>query len=313
MRWRHWCSLLLSLVSSWAGAQPLAPAVCADPASTMLWQVQGAELDKRGVSVHLLGSIHVGKPDFYPLPAVVDKAFRAADTLVFEVDPRTMESPTAAATMMQRAALPPGQTLDKVLDVDTMQSLTAVLGKLGMPVAMVNQMKPWMVTLLLTTFQVQALGYNPAFGVETYLMGQKPPATAIAELETLDSQLSLLETLDQSVFLQYSLQDYENTTAQMESMVAAWRCGDHANLANIMLAEPDAGELSAQEQVALDALMHRMFDERNAGMASKIDQFIKTGKGDYFVVVGAGHLLGDQSVVTLLQQKGYTVKPVRKQ
>lgn len=312
MRWRHWCSLLLSLASSWLAAQPLAATVCADPGSTMLWQVQGADLDKRGISVHLLGSIHVGKPDFYPLPPVVDQAFRAADTLVFEVDPRSMETPAAAAMMMQRAALPAGQTLDKVLDADTMASLTRAMEKLGMPVVMVNQMKPWMVTLLLTTFQVQALGYNPANGVETYLMAQKPPTTAIAELETLDSQLNLMETLDQSIFLQYSLQDFENTTEQMEAMVSAWRCGDHEHLADIMLTQPDASELSAQEQTAVATLMHRMFDERNAGMAGKIDQFIKTGKGDYFVVVGAGHLLGDQSVVSLLRQKGYTVTPVRK-
>ncbi|MES2603676.1 MAG: TraB/GumN family protein, partial [Pseudomonadota bacterium] len=207
--WRHWCSLLLSLASSWLSAQSLPAATCADPASTMLWQVQGAELDKRNVTVHLLGSIHVGKPDFYPLPPVVDKAFRAADTLVFEVDPTSMATPSAAAMMMQRAALPPGQTLDKLLDAKTMASLTEVMGKLGMPVVMVNQMKPWMVTLLLTTFQVQALGYNPANGVESYLMAQKPPTAVVAELETLESQLSLMETLDQSVFLQYSLQDFE--------------------------------------------------------------------------------------------------------
>ncbi|MES2603675.1 MAG: TraB/GumN family protein, partial [Pseudomonadota bacterium] len=97
------------------------------------------------------------------------------------------------------------------------------------------------------------------------------------------------------------------------TMVSAWRCGDHENLANLMLAMPDADELSAQDRLAVETLMRRMFDDRNAGMASKIDQFIKTGSGDYFVVVGAGHLLGKQSVVSLLQQKGYTVTPVRKQ
>jgi len=56
-----------------------------------------------------------------------------------------------------------------------------------------------------------------------------------------------------------------------------------------------------------------MFDERNAGMANRIREYLNSGKGDYFVVVGAGHLLGEGSMVDLLQQQGYQVTPVRVQ
>jgi uncharacterized protein YbaP (TraB family) len=79
-----------------------------------------------------------------------------------------------------------------------------------------------------------------------------------------------------------------------------------------MFSARDAGgDLSAFDKAAVDQLMHRLFDERNAVMASRIGQYLKTGSGDYFVVVGAGHLLGKGSVVDLLQQQGYQVSPVR--
>jgi len=39
----------------------------------------------------------------------------------------------------------------------------------------------------------------------------------------------------------------------------------------------------------------------------KIEALIRQG-GTYFVVVGAGHLVGDQSVIAMLRAKGYAVE-----
>ncbi len=290
----------------------LAAVACDDPASTMLWQVQGGALAGRGVSVHLLGSIHVGKADFYPLQPVVDESLQQADTLVFEVDPRSMASPAAALAIQQRGMLPADRTLVQELDAATLAALRRVLGSLGVPELLVMKMKPWMVSLTLTAVQVQMLGYNPAHGVESYLMQQKPAAAAIGELESLESQLALMESLDQRVFLNYALQDFASTTQQMEQLVTAWRCGAHDELASILFSvrDGDATMLPSDRQV-LEQVMQRMFDERNANMASRIDQYLQNGEGDYFVVVGAGHLLGAGSVVELLRQRGYEVTPVR--
>lgn len=289
-----------------------AAATCADPASTMLWQVQGDAAAQRGVSLHLLGSIHVGKADFYPLPAVVEQSFQQADTLVFEVDPNAMATPAAMTMIQQRGLLPADRTLEQELDVATMASLRNTLQQLGLPEMLVLRMQPWMVTLTLSALQVQMLGYDASLGVENYLLQRKPAAAMIAELESLDSQLSLMESLDPDVLLNYSLDDFANTTQQMEQMVSAWRCGDHTALAEILFSTRDAGAgLSAADQTALDELMQRMFNQRNIAMAAQIDQYLQAGKGDYFVVVGAGHLLGEGSVVDLLQQQGYDVNPVR--
>jgi uncharacterized protein YbaP (TraB family) len=286
---------------------------CDDAGSTMLWQVEGPQLQARKVSVQLLGSIHVGKPEFYPLPTVVDQYFRAANTLVFEVDPRTTSSLETALSIQQRGMLPADRTLNQVVDVATMTSLRKVLQQLQLPEPLVSRMKPWMVTMLLTSLQVQALGFNPDNGVENYLLRAKPPAAQIAELESLDSQLNLLESMDQQTLLHYTLEDYTNTSAQMDSLITAWRCSDHAKLSSLLFASKDSQDphLSASDQAKLDSLMKQLFDDRNKVMADKIEQFIKTGSGDYFVVVGAGHLLGDNSVVSQLQKKGFKVTPVR--
>ena len=312
--WRAIIGFCLGTVAAALSAQSLpAKPRCDDPGSTMLWQVEGPQLQERKVSVQMLGSIHVGKPEFYPLPAVVDQYFRAANTLVFEVDPRTTSSLETALSIQQRGMLPGPRTLDQMVDVATMTSLRNVLQQLQLPEPLVSHMKPWMVTMLLTSLQVQALGFNPDNGVENYLLRTKLPTAKIAELESLDSQLNLLESMDQQTLLHYTLEDFTNTSAQMDSLISAWRCSDHAKLSSLLFASRDSHDqhLSAAEQAKLNSLMKQLFDDRNKVMADKIEQFIKTGSGDYFVVVGAGHLLGDNSVISLLQKKGFKVTPVR--
>ena len=46
---------------------------------------------------------------------------------------------------------------------------------------------------------------------------------------------------------------------------------------------------------------------RNRNIVLKIDDYLKT-KATYFVVVGAGHLLGEKGIIQLLKERGYTVE-----
>jgi uncharacterized protein len=95
-------------------------------------------------------------------------------------------------------------------------------------------------------------------------------------------------------------------------MVRAWRCADHDELSAFLFEDfTDPENQSASEKAMLDELQQRLFTERNVVMANGVEQFIRSGNGTYFVVVGSGHLLGPDSVVGLLRAKGYEVNPVR--
>ncbi|MGA0806015.1 MAG: TraB/GumN family protein [Pseudohongiellaceae bacterium] len=288
-----------------------ARSICSDPSQSMLWELQSAALDQRNVQIHLLGSIHVGKAGFYPLHPEVEQRFRAADHLVFEVDPQAVASPQVAKQMQLRGMLPQGQTLQDVLSPETLGSLEQVLRGIGIPLANFMQFKPWMVALLLTNLQAEALGYDSHFGLESYLAGQRPSDADILELESLEQQLGMLETLHPDTFLGYSLHEYAGGSALMESMVAAWLCGDKQTLEDIVHQGEAQLEAAAPAQRAhLEQIHDSLFTRRNLSMADGIEAFAEAGQGSYFVVVGAGHLLGAGSVVELLQQRGYEVAPV---
>jgi len=55
----------------------------------------------------------------------------------------------------------------------------------------------------------------------------------------------------------------------------------------------------------------KMFIQRNKFMAEKIAEYLEnTENGDYFVVVGAGHFIGETGIIKLLAKMGYNVEQV---
>jgi hypothetical protein len=314
LHWGAWLAAvaisLLTVRHSVAATAPEAPPVCADPGSSLLWEVRGGALDANGMTLHLFGSIHVGKREFYPLHPAIESRFRGADHLVFEIDPQAAADPQVALRMQMRGMLPAGQTLPDVVSPEAYANLQATLTELNIPMAGFINLKPWLLTLLLANFQANALGYNAQYGLEAYFIGQKAPDSTILELESIDQQVDMLDSLDPELLLGYSLDEFDTSAADMENMIDAWQCGDKAALSTTLfdaLQAPDAGA----DQAALDVLYDRLYTQRNLHMAEGIENFIATGTGAWFVVVGSAHLLGAGSIVDLLQQRGYQVNEVR--
>ncbi len=64
---------------------------------------------------------------------------------------------------------------------------------------------------------------------------------------------------------------------------------------------------SVREHPRLMPVFDALFYRRNAAMAAKIEEYLKE-KGRFFVVVGAGHLVGEKGIVELLKGKGFSVE-----
>jgi uncharacterized protein YbaP (TraB family) len=81
--------------------------------------------------------------------------------------------------------------------------------------------------------------------------------------------------------------------------MAAWRTGDSGTIASIF-------SKSIENDEALKAIHRKIMTDRNRNMARKITAYLKSGR-KIFVVVGAGHLVGDEGIIELLKKEGYRV------
>lgn len=256
-----------------------------------LWEAAG----ERG-KAYLLGSIHLAKPDFYPLPDAIEGAFAESESLVVEIDLSPEQEARMGAMFLTAGIYDDGRKLTETISPETLALFTAYLEERGVAPAMFNSMRPWMAAIAVQVAEMQRLGYDPQIGIDRHFLRQAREAgKPILQLETPEFQLNLLSGFEEELqeeFLHYTLKDLERTPDMIDALVQTWRSGDAEAMEAILLRPEEMDEKSAP-------IYEKMFFERNRDMAKKIAAMIAEG-GTYFVVVGAGHLVGDQGVPTLL-------------
>jgi hypothetical protein len=255
-------------------------------------------------TVYLFGTIHVGKPEFYPLDAKVNNAFAASSALYLEVNLSDASLVMNASTM---ATYPEGTSLDRALSPSVKTKLYAALERYGLPREAAVRMKPWMLGQTLLLMEATRRGYDPAYASELHLLGL---ATAqrkeVRGLETLSEQFAIFDRMPESAqqsFLEEIVDalDSPRMAMDLDALVTAWSHGDERELENELVRERAEGTAFARD------VLPRLVDDRNRTMAERIAGIVRSGKTT-FVAVGALHLVGDNGLVALLRERGFTVR-----
>jgi uncharacterized protein YbaP (TraB family) len=264
-------------------------------ARNILWSVKGRENQ-----VYLLGSVHMLRASDVLSPAI-NAAYEDAESLLMEIDMDDLDPIATQKITMELGLLPPAKTLESQLDAASYAKVAAYAREVGLDEQLLNRFQPWFAALTLTQLTLLKIGFDAASGVEMRLTARATQdRKQIRGLETLDEQLGMLAKLpaqQQREFLLYSVEDSARTGSEIDKLVSAWRAGD-------------VGSLSALLSEAFEkypALYGPLTIERNRRWIGPIENLLDD-KQDYLVVVGALHLVGNDSVVELLQKKGYKVQ-----
>jgi uncharacterized protein len=273
-------------------------AIEADPA---LWKVE-----QDGATVWIFGTFHLLPPELDWRTDPVTGAMTEADTVWFEADVLSPEAQQQMAALMPRLGLnEPGVTLSSLLDDETNALLAEVAPTVGASPAALEPMRPWLASLMLAVAQIQQLGFDPTAGVEAVLNAEAQAAGKdFRYFETAEEQLGFFANLPEDVqveMLAQGLRDMAELPAQIEAMVAGWATGDLS-----LLDEAINSDMREDAPEVYDAVIVN----RNRAWIPDIQDMIAEG-GTHFVAVGAGHLVGDDSVIALLEAEG--IQAVRQQ
>jgi len=271
-------------------------AVCQDQ-KNFLWKVQS-----EGNAVYVLGSIHVMRQEDYPLHENIEDAFSKSDILAVEANINDIAQ-LDLQTLMEKALYPENETLKDHVSEETYEILKKETERLGLPLMLVERQKPWFLALSLTSMEILKLGLNPSYGIDMHFISQASGKKKIVELESLEYQFDLLSSFDddeQESFLLYTLRDLKLLEQELKSMIDAWESGDTETLQSIM-------KKSTSGDSDMSTVYEKLITERNRNMAGKIEEYLEDDE-TYFIIVGAGHLVGEKGIINLLKEKGYTVK-----
>ena len=245
--------------------------------------------------VYLLGSVHALPADALPLPDHVEAAYDAADVVAFELD---LDLAQAGAQGMMRAGMDEETVADALTD-DQKAQFNAKIAPLGVPAGAFDAFEPWLAGLTYSVLAIQQSGASMDGGVDAHLFARtKADGKEVVPFETVELQTAAFDDLPTDVqvaFLMASLDDADPAET-FADMVDAWSTGDDEALADLM-----------NEGMTEPALFEALLVNRNRAWVPQIVSLLDRDR-DALVVVGAGHLVGEQSVVEMLQEEGYAVE-----
>jgi uncharacterized protein YbaP (TraB family) len=249
---------------------------------------------------YLLGSLHLLSAEYYPLPEPIERAFKESNVLIEEVDIDEMTNPAAALPLLGKSMFMDGRTLEQVISPALYKQVVERGAKAGIPVQALQRMKPWMAAATLTMPSLQAAGFNTQMGVDKYFFDKaKAAGMERRALETVAYQFDRLDQMPapvQEAMLRSVIADIDTQLSSVKTIATAWSLGDTATLEKLLL-----GSMRETPE-----LYDRLLTERNRNWVAPVESCVAEKKS-CFVVVGAAHLVGRDSLVALLQAKGHKV------
>ena len=270
-----------------------------DTGQPALWKISDSD-----TSIYLFGSLHSLDEDTVWFTKSLERVLHEADAIYLEIDSAKTDNKRTLSAIKKFGFLKGSDRLRNHLPEFEFQKLSRFLKNQKTHIAVYNQLRPWLAAVTLYGDQFGKTGWKTQFGVEQTLANfSENNGIPIRSLETTQQQIyafSKLTPKDEQQFFSHTLKDAINAQDLSERILNAWL-------------QPDL--------IALDLLLNSRFRSspqlaqqvlfiRNKKWSIKLKRLLGTS-GIFFVAVGVGHLVGENSLLDELASAGLLVKRVQ--
>ena len=272
-----------------------APAVTAQTTgnNALLWEISGNGLSKTS---YLYGTMHMICAEDFMMGEQLKEKFKASQKVYLEVD---MDDPAMNMKMMQLSMLQGKKLSDIFSDSDYHKLNIFFRDTIGMPLTLLNTMKPFILFSILTQ---KSLPCSEQESYElTFIEMAKAQSKEVLGLETIEEQMKIFDNMPDSLQVQMVMRFVDEFYVQKKEfakMAAAYKQQDLDAIYQHIMSSPD---IAGSEEVLLF--------NRNKKWIPIMEKAMQKEK--VFFAVGAGHLGGPEGVINLLKEKGYPVKGIR--
>lgn len=261
-----------------------------------LWEVKGAK-----TTHYLMGSVHLLPQSAYPLPAALNAAYNAAESLVFESDLTALAAPKNQMQMLADAQAPEGG-LKGLIGAPLYLRVQEYANNRKLSPAICDSFKAWFCALTLEVLTFTESEYRPDLGLDQHFYAQASTAKkSILWLEEPAAHLKLFSAMPDTVALQMltaTLDQGGSDGTSPEELLKAWQENDVAALE----------QLAARFKQEAPELHERLLTARNRAWMPRLTQLLG-GESKQLIMVGAAHLVGPDGLVALLKAAGLAVVP----
>ena len=260
--------------------------------NALLWQVTGKDLKQPSF---LFGTIHMICPEDFSISDSIRSTFNRTGKLYLEID---MDDASLMIKTVQLSMLKQGSIRDLMNSESYTRLERLMKDTIGMPMIMVNKMKPF--TLLSLLYSKILPCRKPESYEQRLLEMAKKQNMEVLGLEKLEDQFAVFDKIPDTTeisMIMEMIDNYEIQRTEFAKMVLLYNHKDLNGLANMINASPD---MAGFEDILLINRNKNWIPVMEKAMAAQ----------PTFFAVGAGHLPGENGVIGLLKKSGYTITPV---
>lgn len=174
-----------------------------------------------------------------------------------------------------------------------------ITDSLSMDVAMFANLKPIALQSIIGTAGLNCA--NPISYEDSIMKTALKDNKEILGLEAPQEQLDVLENIPTDTVISQLMDELQNSNkndTEYLQLIAAYKDQDLPTLYKLITTSNELGDN-----------MDKFLDDRNKKWIARMND--KMQRSSVFFAVGAGHLWGDNGVISLLRKDGYTVQPVQ--
>lgn len=263
----------------------------------LLWEVS-----RPGVAPSFLfGTMHASDPRLLQLSPAVDAAFSRARTFILELYP----DEAVSRRFTEATRLEGGERLSNIVSPALFEQLVERLAPRGLMRHQVDQLKPWAAMLMVSELAGDGNeSLDIAFFVRARFANKR-----IEELDSVEEQIAVFDDLPretQVALLATALARHDALREEFEHSIHAYLRGDLAELTRIAGRN---GDDTPTRQAHYSLLEKKLIHDRSVVMAFRLQAHLR--RGNVFAAVGALHLHGEKGMLQLLQDDGWTIRPLR--
>lgn len=263
--------------------------------NSLLWKIEGNNVKAPS---YLFGTMHLIEKEYFYFPNSIQKLVKKSNLLVMEIG----ELPNQAETL-KYVQLKEGSFFDYFSPEQTDTILTWAKQKLNMNEsvfrASFTSFKPFVLVQAAT--QMSFMGKTESYEIE---LGKIADENNIPKkgLETVEQQISFFDKLtkvQQAEMVMAGIRKESESLKLSRDMMGMYSRQRIDSL--YMTIQTDGGVLATEQA--------NFLDYRNQNWITQLKDILPNGKA--FIAVGAGHLAGENGVISLLRNEGYTVTAVK--
>jgi len=264
-------------------------------AGTAIWKVE-----KGNNTVFIGGTVHVLSQSDYPLPLAFSQTYEQIDEVILETDIEAAKSAAFQAKVFEQMTYKGNGSIVDDVSSDTLEMLERYMQQRGLPFKQFKQFKASLLGVTIATIEIQLAGITTAGVDEYFYQKANGDNKLISYLESIDDQIRTIATMgkgQEDAFIRYSIQQAEETGSMVTELTKLWRNGD-----------TDAANENYIKTLKIEFpdIYNSILTKRNRNWLPTIEAMFDDEDTE-FVLVGFLHLVGDDSVLTMLQNKGYSI------